>query len=162
MEKIATGGVNSVKDQAVTAIRNTWTQFEEAISKANIDMGGTIQQFQQLAKEAAELERDVAFAKALRSADPTPWLDVTAENWDAILSRFLEWARVSKVATEVPIPDEVKKVGKGSVEYPNLHGQFRLPLVAIVEWLRAGLKGSNPATSWSHVLGRLTKSYLGQ
>jgi hypothetical protein len=166
MEKTAAGAVNSVKDQAVTAIRNTWTQFEEAISKANVDMGGTIQKFERLTKEAAELERDVAFAKALRSNNPALWLDVAPESWDAIFERFLEWVKIRRINTEVPIPDEVKKACKGSVEYTSLYGQFRLPLPAIVEWLRAGLKelpAASPALPWSSVLARLSgRSSLGQ
>jgi hypothetical protein len=167
VEKIATGAVNSVKDQAVTAIRKTWTQFEEAINKANIDMGGTIQKFQQLAEKAAELERDVDFARALRSNNPALWPNVASDNWDVIFSRFQDWARANNITTEVPIPDDVKKTGKGSVEYPNLHGQFRLSLPAIVEWLRAGLKelpaASPAALPWSSVLTRLaSKNSLGQ
>jgi hypothetical protein len=154
-EKTATNALNSVKEQAVAAIKATQDKFENAISRADEYMAETIAKFHRLSKEAVELEKDIAFAKALRSNDPFLWLDVTAENWDGIFSRFLEWARVFKITGEVPIPDEVKKAGKGSIEYPALHGQFRLPLPAIVGWLRAGLSGSSSAISWPHVITRL-------
>lgn len=78
-------------------------------------MSGTIQRFERLAKEAAGMEHDVAFAKALHSVDPELWLEVTAESWDAIFSRFQGWTELYKAKTEVPIPEEVKKADKCSL-----------------------------------------------
>jgi len=158
VEKIAKGAVGSVKEQAVAAIKTTQKQFEEAIDKADEYIAGTIRRFEELTKEAVELEKDVAFAKALRSTDPMPWLKVTADTWDAVLARFLTWAEIRGINGEVPIPEDVKKVGKGSIEYPSLHGQYRLPLTAIVGWLRAGLKStlnSLPILPGSYLLAKL-------
>lgn len=166
-EKTATSKIRSVKEEALTAIRSASEQFETAVKKADAQMTSTLQRFERLSREAAELERDVAFARALRTADPTPWLDVTAEHWDALLSRFLEWARAYRINNaEVPIPDEVKKAGRGSIEFPALHGQFRLPLCSIADWLRAGLNeafASGPGPAPLYVLARAAdQKFSGQ
>ncbi|MDA8337003.1 MAG: hypothetical protein M0Z41_18805 [Peptococcaceae bacterium] len=165
-EKIATSAVNSVKDQTVAAIKATREEFEETMGQADQYMATTIRRFKQLTEEAAELEQDIAFARALRSNDPMPWLKVTSDSWDAVFARFLTWAKIHHVNGDVPIPDEVKKGGKGSIEYPSLHGQYRLPLPTIMGWLKAGLKGApatNPTLPWSFALERLTgRSSLGQ
>jgi hypothetical protein len=165
-EKIATGAVNSVKDQAVTAVKAAREEFEETMSRADQYMATTLRRFKQVTEEAAELEKDVAFARALRSSDPMPWLKVTPDSWDAAFARFLTWAEIHHINAEVPIPDAVKKAGKGSIEYPSLYGQFRLPMPAIVGWLTAGLKGApatNPTLPWGFALERFTgRSSLGQ
>jgi len=58
-----------------------------------------------------------------------------------------------------------REFGKGSIEYPFLHGQYRLPLIGVMGWLRAGLKstpGSRPILPGSYLLARLAgRSSLG-
>ncbi len=100
-----------------------------------------------LSGDAARLEQDVAFARALASGEGDTWATVAAETWVGVLRCLEVWADANLVNPNVPISDEVRRVAKGIHEYVAAYGPARVPLKGLVTWLAVGVTWAQPLRS---------------
>ena len=127
-----TAAIEAVREAGISEIREVTTAATAEVRRAAAAFEG-------VTAKAAELGQTVAFAQALRSPAPEFWPRVDPDAWQGILRRLEQWSEANLANPEVPLPEPVRKQTKGSPDYPTLHGPFRVPLRALVAWLRAGL-----------------------
>jgi len=119
----AVASIEGVRDTTLAALRATMERYAE------------------LTKEAAALEPAVRFAQALANPHERLWLDVTPDQWAALLRHFGRYL-ASRGDPEAPPPEHVSKLLKDRVNYPAVYGWPRLG--ELVDWLILGLHRPAP------------------
>jgi hypothetical protein len=122
----AVAAVLAVRDEAITTLRETETQYAD------------------LQAEAAALEPIVQFAHALMNPEEETWLDVTREQWIGLLRQFQRYL-TRRADPEAPPTEDVSEAVHNRTHYPYSYGRVRL--TDLVDWLVAGLyrKGHDAA-----------------
>jgi hypothetical protein len=133
---------------AIAGVRDAGiAQVEATAGAARQPVAAVAARFQALSAEAARLEREVTFARALASRDRGAWSEVAPDAWVGLLRCLEVWAETNRVNPEVPLPDAVRREAKGIREYSALDGPARVPLRGLATWLAHGLLQTRPLAS---------------
>ena len=132
-----TAAIEAVRDEGLAQVR-------AAADAARTEVVTLAAGFRELSADAARLEKELAFARALAGRDHATWSAVAPETWVGVLSCLELWSEAHLANPEVPMPDPVRKVAKGIAEYTAAYGPARVPLRGLVAWLVEGVMRAEP------------------
>lgn len=130
-----TGRVAEAEEQAVAAIESVRHEALATLEKAR-------ESYVDLTRKAAALEPTVRFAQALADPHEMFWMDVTPDQWAALL-RHLDHYLTLGGNREAPPPEQVGSELNNRLRYPYSHGALRLR--DLVDWLIIGLLKPEPS-----------------
>jgi hypothetical protein len=150
LQAVATGGrqrVEEARKAAEAAVRSVRREAEASLNAAAGRALAAMERYEAAARQAAELEQDVGFARALRSRDEAAWRTVDAGSWAALMIHLLRWLEARGLDPTVFLADKIPQALVDSFRLPTLYGDPRLSLRQLVVWVYAGLQGTEAAAS---------------
>lgn len=138
-EAEAARAVRDVQQLAVAAIRQAREEAVRTLAGWDQRLASTIERYEALAQEVVTMEQDVKLARALRTDTEEAWKRVAPRTWAALIRRMIRWAQVAGFNPRAVIPETVKAMKQGSLDYPALYGELSLPLVGLALWLSQAL-----------------------